>query len=77
MHKGEHSRRLGKEYQAKEATGWAEVGQADRPRPAGPTHFEAPSPPFDLAVIRAIYSPEARRHTSILSPSATDEQRRE
>jgi hypothetical protein len=33
---------------------WAQAG---RPRPAGPTHFEAQSPPFNLAASRAIYSP--------------------
>jgi hypothetical protein len=47
------------------------------PRLAGPAHFEAQSPPFDLATIRTIYSLEARRHASILSPSAAEEQRRE
>jgi hypothetical protein len=47
------------------------------PKPTGPTHFEAQSPPFDLAAIQAIYSPEARRHTSTHSPSAAEEQRRE
>jgi hypothetical protein len=34
-------------------------------------------PPFDLAAIRTICSPEAKSHTSILSPSTTEEQRRE
>jgi hypothetical protein len=64
---------LGKQYQAKEATGWAEVGPG---RPAQPT--SRPSrPPFDLVVIQAIYSPKARRHASILSPFAAEEQRRE
>jgi hypothetical protein len=54
---------------------WAQAG---RHRPAGPAHFEAQSPPpFDLAAIQAIYSPEARRHASTHSPSATEEQRRE
>jgi hypothetical protein len=48
---------------------WAQVGR--------PSHFEAQSPPFDLAAIRAIYSPEARLHTLILSPSTAEEQRRE
>jgi hypothetical protein len=47
--------------------------QAGRPSP-----FRGPvRPPFDLAVIRAIYSPEARRHASTHSPSAVEEQRRE
>jgi hypothetical protein len=45
-------------------------------RPAQP--ISGPSqPPFDLAVIRAIYSPEAKSHASIHSSSATEEQRRE
>jgi hypothetical protein len=49
---------------------WAQDG---RPRPLrGPV-----DPPFDLAIIWAIYSPEAKRHTSIHSPSAVEEQRRE
>jgi hypothetical protein len=49
---------------------WA---QADRPSP-----FPCPvSPPFDLAAIRAIYSPEARCHASTHSSSAAEEQRRE
>jgi hypothetical protein len=34
-------------------------------------------PKWDLAAIRTIYSPEARSHASILSPSAVEEQRRE
>jgi hypothetical protein len=37
----------------------------------------AQSAPFDLAAIGAIYSPEARRHTSTYSPSSAEEQRRE
>jgi hypothetical protein len=55
--------------------GWAEVGQAGRPRPAGRSHFEAQSPPFDLAANRTIYSPEAEIHASIRSSSAAKEQR--
>jgi hypothetical protein len=73
MQLGEDSRRLGNRQRAKEATGWAEVGLG---RPAQP--ISRPSrPPFDLASIHAIYSPEARRHASIHSPSAAEEQRRE
>jgi hypothetical protein len=69
----EDSRRLGNPHRAKETAGWAEVGPG---RPAQP--ISGPSQhPFDLAAIRAIYSPEARRHASIHSPSATEEQRRE
>jgi hypothetical protein len=45
-------------------------------RPAQPT--SRPSrPPFDLAAIQAIYSPEARLHASTHSLSASEEQRRE
>jgi hypothetical protein len=46
-------------------------------RQHGLAHFESQSPPFDLATIQAIYSPEAKRRTSTHSPSATEEQRRE
>jgi hypothetical protein len=38
----EDSRRLGNQYHAKEAAGWAEVGPG---RPAGLAHFEAQSAP--------------------------------
>jgi hypothetical protein len=73
MQLGEYSRRLKKQHQAKEATGWVEVGPG---RPAEAT--SRPSrPPFDLAAIRAIYSLEARRHALIISWSTAEEQRRE
>jgi hypothetical protein len=73
MQKGENSRRLGKQHQAKQAVGWAEVGPD---RPAHP--ISGPSrPPFDLATIRTIYSPEAKSHASCHSSSAAEEQRRE
>jgi hypothetical protein len=73
MQLGGDSRRLGKQHRAKEAADWAGVGPS---RPAQPT--SRPSwPPFDLATIQAIYSPEARCHASIHSPSAAKEQRRE
>jgi hypothetical protein len=69
----EDSRRLGNQHWAKEATGWAEVGPG---RPTQP--ISRPSqPPYDLAVIRAIYSPGARCHTSTHSSSAAEEQRSE
>jgi hypothetical protein len=45
-------------------------------RSAQPTSRPS-QPPFDLAVIQAIYSPEPRRNTSMHSPSAAEEQRRE
>jgi hypothetical protein len=48
----------------------------DPGRPAQP--IPRPShPPFDLAVIRTIYSPKAKSHASIHSSSAAEEQRRE
>jgi hypothetical protein len=78
MQKGEGSRRLGKWRHAKEAGNWAEVGpgrsaQAGRPHP-----FQGPvTSPFDLAAIRAIYSPGVESHASIHSSSAAEEQRRE
>jgi hypothetical protein len=73
MQLGEDSRRLGKQHRAKEAAGWAKVGLG---RPVQAT--SRPSrPPFDLAAIQPIYSPEARRHVSTHSPSAAEEQRRE
>jgi hypothetical protein len=69
----EDSRRLGNRHRAKEVVGWAEVGPG---RPAQP--ILGPSqPPFDLAAIRAICSPEARRHILIHLPSSVEEQRRE
>jgi hypothetical protein len=78
MQKGEGSRRLENRNHAKEAGNWAEVGlgrsaQAGRPSPSrGPV-----TSPFDLAAIRAIYSPEVESHASIHSSSAAEEQRRE
>jgi hypothetical protein len=62
----------------KEPGNWAKVGpgrsaQVDRPGP-----FQSPvTSPFDLAAIRAIYSPGVESHTSIHSSSAAEEQRRE
>jgi hypothetical protein len=44
------------------------------PRPAGPSHFEAQSAPFDLAAIQVIYSLDTRHHASTHSPSAAKEQ---
>jgi hypothetical protein len=67
----EVSRRLGNQHWAKEAAGWAEVGPGWSAQP-----ISRPSqPPFDLAAIRAIYSPEARRHASTHSSSVAEEQR--
>jgi hypothetical protein len=53
---------------------WAQVS---RPKTTGPAHFVAQSPPFALAVVRAIYSPEARSHVSTHLSSVAKEQRRE
>jgi hypothetical protein len=47
-----------------------------RGRPTQPTS-RLSRPPFDLAAIQAIYSPEARCHASTHSLSTTEEQRRE
>jgi hypothetical protein len=61
MQKGEGSRRLGNWRHAKEEGNWA----------------GAQSRPFDLAAIRAIYSPGVKSHASINSSSTAEEQRRE
>jgi hypothetical protein len=55
-----------------------EVGR-NGPKPAGrPNPFRGPVvPPFDLDAPRTIYSSPAKSHTSIHSPFATEEQRRE
>jgi hypothetical protein len=51
-------------------SGWAQAGW--------PGPFQGPvASPFDLATIRAIYSPGVKSHASINSSSATEEQRRE
>jgi hypothetical protein len=73
MQKGEGSRRLRKQHQAKQAVGWAEVGPGRSAQP-----ISKPSrPPFDLAAIRTIYSREAKSHGLTHSSSAAEEQRRE
>jgi hypothetical protein len=61
--------------------GGRELG-LDGPRPVGPGRPAQPSPgpicpSFDLAAIRAIYSPGVESHASINSSSAAEEQRRE
>jgi hypothetical protein len=65
----EDSRRLGNQHRAKEAAGWAEVGPG---RPAQPISWPS-RPPFDLAAIRAIYSPKAMSHASIHLSSTAKE----
>jgi hypothetical protein len=73
MQKGEGSRRLGNQRRAKEAANWAEVGPGRSAQLiSGPSQ-----PPFDLAAIRTIYSPEAKSHTSIHSSSTAEKQRGE
>jgi hypothetical protein len=57
----------------KEAGNWAGVGPAGRP---GLFQGQVASP-FDLAAIRAIYSPGVKTHASIDLSSATEEPRRE
>jgi hypothetical protein len=73
MQKGGGSRRLRNRRRAKEAGNWAGMGPG---RPAQPI----PGPgylPFDLAAIRAIYSPGVKSHASINSSSAAEVQKRE
>jgi hypothetical protein len=77
MQKGEGSRRLRNRRRAKEGADWAEVGPGRSAQAGRPGPFWAQSPPFDLDAIRAIYSPEAKSHTSIHLSSAAEEQRRE
>jgi hypothetical protein len=55
-------------------SGWSQAG---RPKAVGPAHSRAQSPLFDLAAIRAIYSPGVKSHASIRSSSAAEEQKRE
>jgi hypothetical protein len=68
---GGDSRRLGNRHRAKEAVARPKWAQAV------PAHSWPSKPPFGLASTRAIYSLEARHHTSTHSPSAAEEQRRE
>jgi hypothetical protein len=78
MQKGEGSRRLGNQLHAKEAGNWAGVGPGRSAQTGQPDAFQGPvASPFDLAAIRAIYSPEVESHASIHLSSAAEEQRRE
>jgi hypothetical protein len=83
MKKGERSRRLGNRRHAKgvrelglngpRLVGPGRSAQAGRPNPVqGPF-----APSFDLAAIRAIYSPGVKSQVSINSSSAAEELRRE
>jgi hypothetical protein len=74
MQKGEGSKRPGNRRHAKEAGNWAEVGPGRSAQASRPDPFRGPvASPFDLAAIRAIYSPEVKSHASIHSSSAVEE----
>jgi hypothetical protein len=78
MQKGEGSRRLGNRRHAKEAGKWAWMGPGRSAQAGRPSPVQGPfAPSFDLAAIRAIYSPGVESHASINSSSAAKEQRRE
>jgi hypothetical protein len=78
MKKGGGSRRVGNRRRAKEAGNWAEVVPGQSAQAGRPGPFQGPvASPFDLAAIRAIYSPGVESHTSIHSSSTAKEQRRE
>jgi hypothetical protein len=75
MQKGEASRRLVNRHHAKRpgtGPGWAQAG-----RPSPVQRPIPPPPSFDLAAIRAIYSPGVESHEGSNSSSAAEEQRRE
>jgi hypothetical protein len=78
MQKGEGSRRLGNRHHMKEAGNWAWMGSGRSAQTGRPSPVQGPfASPFDLAAIRAIYSPGVESHASINSSSAAEEQRRE
>jgi hypothetical protein len=78
MQKGEASRRLGNRHHIKEAGNWAWMGPGRPAQPGQPSPVQGPIPPsFDLAAIRAIYSPGVESHAGSNSSSAAEEQRRE
>jgi hypothetical protein len=78
MQKGEGSRRLRNRRREKEAGNWARVGPGRSAQAGRPSPFQGPvASPFDLAAIRAIYSPEVESHTSVHSSPVAEEQRRE
>jgi hypothetical protein len=78
MQKGEGSKRLGNRRRAKEAGNWVGMGPGRSAQAGRPSPFQGPvASPFDLAAIRAIYSPGVKSHASTHSSSATEEQRRE
>jgi hypothetical protein len=58
MQKGEGSRRLENRCRAKEVGNWAGMGLGWSAQAGRPSPFQGPvASPFDLAAIRAIYSP--------------------
>jgi hypothetical protein len=72
MQKGDGSKRLENQRHTKEAGNWAWMG------PGRPSPVQGPfAPSFDLAAIRAIYSPGGREPRMNESSSAAEEQRRE
>jgi hypothetical protein len=78
MQKGKGSRRLGNRRGAKEAGNWARMGPGRSAQAGWPSPFQGPvASPFDLAAIRAIYSPGVESHASINSSSVAEERRRE
>jgi hypothetical protein len=78
MQKGEGSRRLENRRRAKKAGNWVGMGQGRSAQAGRPSPFQGPAAStFDLAAIRAIYSPGVESHTSFHSSSAAEEQRRE
>jgi hypothetical protein len=75
---GDGSRRLGNRHHTKDAGNWAWMGPGRSAQAGRPSPVQGPFPPsFDLAAIRAIYSPGVERHASINSSSAAEEQKRE
>jgi hypothetical protein len=75
---GGRTRRLRNRRHAKEAGNWTEVGPGRSAQAGRPSPFRGPvASPFDLAAMRAIYSPGVESHASIHSLLAAEEQRRE
>jgi hypothetical protein len=74
--KGGGSRRLGKQYQTKEDTGWAWMGPGRSAQAGRPSLIQGPvGLPFDLIASRVIYSPLTESHGGINTSSAAMEQR--
>jgi hypothetical protein len=78
MQKGEGSRRLENQRRAKEADNRVGMGPRRSAQAGRLSPFQGPvTSRFDLATIRAIYSPGVESHEEIDSSSAAEEQRRE